>query len=75
MSVLGLVHLITGEPRFAEKANEMTDRARKFGPNRLRQTARQDAGGKLVKPADAHPPLPPTKHGKLIRDAERVEEA
>ena len=62
-------------PRFAEKANEMTDRARKLGPNPLRQTAKQDAGGKRAKPVDEHPPLPKAKYGKLIRHAQRVEEA
>ena len=59
-------------PLFAQRANEMTQRARELGPNPLRTTIKQRAGGKLVKEADAHPPLPPARHGKLIRDADRV---
>ena len=59
-------------PRFAEKADEMTDRAKKLGPNRLRETAKQDAGGKLATTPDEHPPLPQATHGKLIRDSERT---
>lgn len=60
-------------PRFAEKADEMTDRARRLGPNPLRATAGQDAGGKLAKPHDEHPPLPEAKYGKLIHDQDRVQ--
>ena len=35
-------------PLFAQRANEMTARARELGPNPLRNTSGQDAGGKLV---------------------------
>ncbi|OHB82637.1 MAG: hypothetical protein A2V98_22065 [Planctomycetes bacterium RBG_16_64_12] len=59
-------------PLFAERANEMTDRARKLGKNPLRETARQNAGGKLAREPDEHPPLPEAKHGRLTRHAERV---
>ena len=58
-------------PLFAETANEMTDRARKLGPNPLRTSSKQPSGGKLVGEPDAHPPLPEGKHGKLVRHAER----
>ncbi|OHB66000.1 MAG: hypothetical protein A2V70_14880 [Planctomycetes bacterium RBG_13_63_9] len=59
-------------PLFAQRANEMTARARQLGPNRLRARAKQAAGGKLVKDPDKQPPLPKATFGKLIRDAERV---
>ena len=60
-------------PLFAERANEMTERAKKFGPNPLRKTARERLGEKLEKAADEHPPLPEAKLGRLIREAERAE--
>ena len=59
-------------PLFAERANEMTERARRLGPNPLRKTMNQRAGGKLAREADAHPPLPEAKLGRLIRHEERV---
>ena len=59
-------------PLFAERADEMTARARTLGPNPLRKSMKQDAGGKLVKEPDAHSPLPEAKLGKLIRQAERI---
>ena len=59
-------------PGFAQKANEMTERARNLGPNPLRKTRTQRAGGKLFRQPDPHPPLPACKHGKLVRDAERL---
>ena len=59
-------------PLFAQRADEMTARARMLGPNPLRQTAKQTAGGKLVKQPDANPPLPEAKLGKLTRDSQRV---
>jgi len=59
-------------PLFAEKAGEMTARARKLGPNPLRETAKQKAGTKLARKPDEHPPLPEAKHGRLIRHAERT---
>ena len=58
-------------PLFAQRANEMTDRARSLGPNPLRKTFRQEAGGKLDRSPDEHPPLPPAKHGRLVEQAER----
>ncbi|MBN2475063.1 MAG: hydrogenase iron-sulfur subunit [Pirellulales bacterium] len=59
-------------PLFAQRADEMTAVARRLGPNPLRRTIQRDAGGKLIKPPDLHPPLPEAKLGKLIRHAERV---
>jgi F420-non-reducing hydrogenase iron-sulfur subunit len=59
-------------PLFAQRADEMTARARKLGPNPLRKTVKQPAGGKLARQEDAQPPLPEAKLGKLIRHAERV---
>ncbi len=59
-------------PLFAQRADEMTAVARKFGPNPLRKTIRQAAGGKLARQRDEHPPLPESKHGKLIRQADRA---
>jgi coenzyme F420-reducing hydrogenase delta subunit len=58
-------------PLFAQRADEMTARARKLGPNPLRKTMKQPAGGKLSKEPDAHPPLPEAKLGRLVRHAER----
>ena len=59
-------------PLFAQRAEEMTNRARELGPNPLRRTMRQKAGVKLTIEPDEHPPLPAFTHGKLVRDAERV---
>ena len=59
-------------PLFAQRANEMTERARTLGPNPLRNTIRQPAGEKLAQPIDAHPPLPEQKLGKLIRQEDRL---
>jgi len=58
-------------PKFAETADQMTDLARKLGPNPLRASVNQNAGGKLAAEDDEHPPLPEAKYGELIRDAER----
>jgi len=58
-------------PLFAERANEMTARVLRLGPNPLRQTRSQPAGRKLVREPDPHPPLPQTKSGCLIREAKR----
>lgn len=60
-------------PLFAQRANEMTDRARRLGPNPLRARRAQRAGGKLAKEPDAHPPLPPAKLGRLIHRAPETE--
>jgi coenzyme F420-reducing hydrogenase delta subunit len=59
-------------PLFAQRANEMAARAKQLGPNPLRSAARQPAGGKLPREADAHPPLPPASLGRLVRDADRA---
>ena len=58
-------------PLFAQRANEMTDRARELGPNPLRNAARQNAGGKLPHPIDDGSPLPEATLGRLIRQEER----
>ena len=59
-------------PLFAQRANEMTDRARKLGPNPLRKTMKQQAGAKLAREPDAHAPLPEAKLGRLIRHEDRL---
>jgi F420-non-reducing hydrogenase iron-sulfur subunit len=59
-------------PLFAQRANEMTDRAKELGPNPLRATMHENAGGKLFRPPDEHTPLPEAKLGQLIRHEERV---
>ena len=59
-------------PLFAQRANEMTARAKELGPNPLRKTAAQRAGGKLAGQPDPHPPLPQAKLGQLIRHAQRI---
>ena len=61
-------------PLFAERANEMTERAKQLGPNPLRKSAQQRLGKKLDRGEDEHPPLPEAKLGRLIRQAERVGE-
>jgi coenzyme F420-reducing hydrogenase delta subunit len=69
---LEFFHIAASEgPLFAQRVNEMTERARRLGPNPLRETMRQRAGGKLPREPDAHPPLPAVKLGRLIRHAER----
>ncbi len=59
-------------PLFAQRANEMTDRARELGPNPLRNTKGRDAGGKLAPEPDRHPPLPEARLGTLVRHADRL---
>jgi len=59
-------------PLFAQRATEMTERARELGPNPLRKTVRQQAGRKITRDQDAHPPLPQATLGRRIRHAERV---
>jgi len=61
-------------PLFAQRANEMTERARRLGPNPLRRSVGQRAGGKLDLPPDEHPPLPPAHHGRLFTHSERLPE-
>ena len=62
-------------PLFAQRAEEMTQRARELGPNPLRRTRNDKAGGKVTIEPDAHPPLPQFTHGKVIHDTERVADA
>lgn len=59
-------------PLFAQRANEMTARARELGRNPLRETVKQKAGKELVVEPDLHPPLPPAKHGRLIQGSHRI---
>ena len=62
-------------PLFAQRADEMTARARQLGPNPLRAKVGQPAGGKLARDPDGHLPLPEATHGRLIRQAERISAA
>jgi len=72
---LEFFHVAASEgPLFAQRADEMTERARRLGPNPLRKTMKQRAGGKLAREPDTHSPLPEAKLGRLIRHAERAEE-
>jgi len=59
-------------PLFAQRANEMTERARQLGPNPLRKTRNERSGGKLCHAPDEHPPLPEARLGQLIRHEDRV---
>lgn len=59
-------------PLFAQRANEMTERARELGPNPLHGMAQRPAGRKLAHEPDPHPPLPEAQLGRLIRHAERI---
>ncbi len=54
-------------PLFAQRADEMTQRAKQLGPNPLRRAMRVVGGGKLAFPPDDHPPLPPASFGVLKR--------
>lgn len=73
---LEFFHIAASEgPLFARRVDEMTERARRLGPNPLRKTMKQSAGNKLDREPDTHPPLPEAKLGRLIRQAERVERA
>ena len=58
-------------PLFAQRADEMTARARVLGPTPLRETMKQTAGGKLAKQPDTGPPLPEAKLCKLVRHSQR----
>jgi len=58
-------------PLFAQRANQMTERARQLGPNPLRSGTPFGAGGKLAVPPDQHPPLPTASFGVLKRHAEQ----
>jgi coenzyme F420-reducing hydrogenase delta subunit len=62
-------------PLFAQRANEMTERARKLGPNPLRDSARRECGSALPREPDAHDPLPPMHSGRLFTQIERDKEA
>jgi len=59
-------------PLFAQRADEMTARARQLGPNPLRGMRRLCSGGKLALEPDPHPPLPQARLGRLVHDAERT---
>ncbi len=59
-------------PLFAERADEMTERARRLGPNPLRDTDEEEVEPRRIKIEDEHPPLPKARLGRLIRHAERV---
>jgi len=70
---LEFFHIAASEgPLFAQRVDEMTDRARRLGPNPLRKTVNRPAGRKLPREPDAHPPLPEAKLGRLVRHAERI---
>lgn len=70
---LEFFHIAASEgPLFARRADEMTERARRLGPNPLRKTMKQPAGKKLVHEPDTHPPLPEAKLGRLVRQADRI---
>jgi coenzyme F420-reducing hydrogenase delta subunit len=62
-------------PLFAQRANEMTERAKELGPNPLRKTMHEEAGGRLFKAPDEHAPLPEAKLGQLIRHEQREAQA
>lgn len=53
---------------FAQRAQEMSQRARQLGPNPLRLKRGLVEGGKLQLPPDPHPPLPPAQFGRLIHE-------
>ena len=59
-------------PLFAQRADEMTQRARDLGPNPLRKTAGQAAGGRLAREPDPRPPLPEARHGRMFTQTERA---
>ena len=72
---LEFFHIAASEgPLFARRVDEMTERARRLGPNPLRKTMKQSAGRKLPRAPDAHPPLPEAKLGRLIRHADRMKD-
>ncbi|HOM15943.1 MAG TPA: hydrogenase iron-sulfur subunit [Thermoguttaceae bacterium] len=56
---------------FAQRAREMTDRARRLGPSPLRSKQAVESR-KLVLPPDPHPPLPPAQLGRRIRESEEL---
>lgn len=61
-------------PLFAQRANQMTERARQLGPNPLRPMAGVPAGGKLPAVVDEHPPLPPANFGALKQHAQQEQQ-
>lgn len=69
---LEFFHIPASEgPLFARRADEMTERARRLGPNPLRRSRPAAAGGKLAKEPDARPALPAARHGQLVRRSGR----
>ncbi|MCS7304017.1 MAG: hydrogenase iron-sulfur subunit [Thermoguttaceae bacterium] len=54
--------------QFAERARQMTERARQLGPNPLRINRGLLEERKIALPPDPHPPLPPAQLGRIIRD-------
>jgi|YNPMSStandDraft_1061717.scaffolds.fasta_scaffold39638_2 F420-non-reducing hydrogenase iron-sulfur subunit len=55
---------------FAQRAKEMTERARQLGPSPLRGRQGVVESRKLSVPPDPHPPLPPAQLGRRIRESE-----
>lgn len=53
---------------FAQRAEEMTQRARQLGPNPLRAQKGLVESRTCPLPPDPHPPLPPARFGQRIRD-------
>lgn len=69
---LEFFHIPASEgPLFAQRADEMTERARRLGPNPLRRSPAAPAGGKLAKEPDARPAFPEAKRGRLVREDDR----
>jgi len=58
-------------PLFAQRANQMVERAMALGPNPLRFSAHEKYGKKLQREPDSHPALPPARFGRLVTEAER----
>ncbi len=51
---------------FAQRAQQMTERAKQLGPNPFRSKRSLVEGRKLSLPPDPHPPLPPAQFGRRI---------
>jgi len=52
---------------FAQRAREMTERARRLGPNPLRKALGKAETRKILLPPDPKPPLPPAQFGRRIQ--------
>lgn len=59
-------------PLFAQRAQEMTERACRLGPNPLRLKQAVPESRNLPLPADPKPPLPPARFGQRIRETESL---